>query len=64
MWARSVKKQNITWSWNMDEMPLLLDMPMKRTMEVKCRRNVLYLNTGNERRGSQLACAVQNIAKR
>jgi hypothetical protein len=44
------QKQNIACLWNMDEMPLFLDMPMKRTMEVKGRRSVPYLNTGNERK--------------
>jgi hypothetical protein len=44
------QKQNIACFWNIDETPLLLDMPMKRTMEVKGRRNVPYWNTGNERK--------------
>jgi hypothetical protein len=42
----------------MDETQLLLDMPMKNTIETKGRRCIPYLNTGKERkRISVVLCA-------
>jgi hypothetical protein len=46
-----VQTHNIVCMWNMNETPLYLDMPVKRTIEIKGRRCVPYLNIGMNEKG-------------
>jgi hypothetical protein len=60
----TVRERNVTCIWNMDETPLLLDMPMKRSIEVKGKKCVPYVNTGNERKRVSVILCVSEYGQK